>query len=255
MNTISRRELLAMSAPITAGLVASGLPAIGSKKEIENASERLKLMVVGGHPDDPETACGGIMSRYARNGHEVVSVYLTRGERGIKGKTFPEAAVIREGEARKACEIMGARPIFIDQINGYVELNGKRYDEMWKIIEEENPDIVITHWPIDTHPDHRVCSLLVYDSWLRSEKKFALYYLEVMTGAQSQNFSPTDYVDITEVIDIKHKACFQHVSQHIEENYFGSILHAKMEVFRGMEGGFKYAEAFVRQMQSKSVFL
>lgn len=255
MNMISRRELLAMSAPITAGLVTAGLPAIGSKKEKENTNERLKLMVVGGHPDDPETACGGIMARYAKNGHEVISVYLTRGERGIKGKTFPEAAVIREEEARKACKIMGARPIFVGQINGYVELNRKRYDEMWQIIEEEDPDIVITHWPIDTHPDHRICSLLVYDSWLRSDKKFALYYLEVMTGAQSQNFNPTDFVDITEVIDLKHKACFQHVSQHIEENYFGSILHGKMEVFRGMEGGFKYAEAFVRQMQSKSVML
>jgi LmbE family N-acetylglucosaminyl deacetylase len=255
MKKFSRRKLLAMSAPITAGLMTTGISASGLEKREKGNNERLKLMVVGGHPDDPETACGGIIARYAKNGHEVVSVYLTRGERGIPGKIFPEAAVIREEEGRKACKIMGARPVFMDQINGYVELNNKRYDEMWKIIEEEDPDIVITHWPIDTHPDHRVCSLLVYESWLRSDKRFALYYFEVESGSQTQNFNPTDYVDITDVIDIKHEACFQHVSQHIKETYYTSILHGKMEVFRGMEGGFKFAEAFVKQMQSKNVVL
>lgn len=255
MNILSRRDLLKMSAPITAGLVTAGLPAIGSKKENENKSERLKLMVVGGHPDDPETACGGIMARYAKNGHEVVAVYLTKGERGIKGKTYPEAAIIRAAEAEKACDILGARAVYVGQINGGAEFNYDRCDEMREIIEKEDPDIVLTHWPIDTHEDHRICSMLVYDAWLRLDGKFPLYYFEVMTGAQSQNFNPTDFVDITDVIDIKHKACFQHVSQHIEENYFGSLLHAKMEVFRGMEGGFKYAEAFVKQMRSKSVML
>ncbi len=253
MKKISRRKLLEISAPVTAGLMGTGLPVMGF--EGKRQKTKLKLMVVGGHPDDPETACGGIMSLYSRNGHEVVSVYLTRGERGIRGKTFPEAAIIRENEARKACEIMGARPVFVGQINGYVELNRKRYDEMWRIIEREDPDIVITHWPIDTHPDHRICSLLVYESWLRSDKKFAFYYFEVMTGEQSQNFHPTDYVDITNVIDTKHKACFQHVSQHIEEDYYGSLLHGQMEIFRGMEAGVKYAEAFVRQMQSREVVL
>ncbi len=253
MKKISRREVMKMAAPLTAGLTGAGLPEMAPEEKKPN--KKLKLMVVGGHPDDPETACGGIMSLYSKEGHEVVSVYLTRGERGIRGKTFPEAAVIRENEGRKACEIMGARPVFMDQINGYVELNRKRYDEMWRIIKREDPDIVITHWPVDTHPDHRVCSLLVYESWLRSDKKFAFYYFEVETGAQTQNFNPTDYVDITDVIDLKHKACFQHVSQHIEEDYYGSLLHGEMEIFRGMESGFKYAEAFVRHWQSKSVVL
>jgi LmbE family N-acetylglucosaminyl deacetylase len=77
-----------------------------------------------------------------------------------------------------------------------------------------------------------------------------------MTGEQSQNFNPTDFVDITEVIDIKHEACYQHVSQHIKEDYMnGRILHDKMEIFRGMEGGSKYAEAFIRQMKSKHALI
>ncbi len=90
--------------------------------------------------------------------------------------------------------------------------------------------------------------VLVYDAWLMLGYKSVLFYGEVMTGVQSQNFSPTDYVDITGVVDQKHKACFVHVSQEIEKTYGES--HGKMEVFRGMESGFGYAEAFIRQVKS-----
>ncbi len=227
MKKLSRRQLLAMSAPLSAGLVAMGSPvtaALAGKTPKEN---HLKLMVAGAHPDDPETGCGGTMARYAKNGHEVVAVYLTRGEAGIPGKSHDEAAKIRTAEAEKACSIIGARPVFATQIDGATEITAKRYDEMRAIIEREDPDIVLTHWPVDTHRDHRICSLLVYDAWLSLGRRFALYYFEVMTGAQTQNFHPTDYVDITEVVDVKHRACYQHVSQHIEEEYDTGLLHGK----------------------------
>ncbi len=252
MNKISRRKSIKMSATIAAGLVAVSLPAQSFEK---SKVKPLKLLVVGAHPDDPETGCGGIISTYVKNGHEVVSVYLTRGESGIPGKTHDEAAVIRTDEAKKACKIFGVRPVFMNQIDGNTTLDAERYADMRSIIEKENPDIVITHWPIDSHRDHRICSLLVYDAWLNSGSSFALYYFEVMTGVQTQNFNPTDYVDITDVIDIKHKGCYQHVSQHVKEGYFNDLLHGKMEVFRGMEEGFEYAEAFVKQMKSKKMAL
>jgi len=87
-----------MSAPITAGLVVGSLP---SQALAEKIVDRLKLLVVGAHPDDPETGCGGIMAKYVKNGHEVVSVYLTLGEGGISSKTNAEAAAIRTEEAKK----------------------------------------------------------------------------------------------------------------------------------------------------------
>ena len=73
-------------------------------------------------------------------------------------------------------------------------------------------------------------SLLVYDSWQRTKHKFALYYFEVMTGEQTQNFHPTDYVDITATEAVKRRACFAHKSQGPEEFY---AWHEKMSRFRG----------------------
>ena len=99
----------------------------------------------------------------------------------------------------------------------------------------------------------QACSLLVYDAWLRSGKRFSLYFFEVMSGQQSQNFNPTDYVDIGAVVEIKHKACFAHESQLIRESYGDD--HGKMEVFRGMESGCEFAEAFIHHVQSPKISL
>ena len=218
-----------------------------------HTKEKLKILVIGAHPDDPETGCGGTMALYSESGHEVVAVYLTRGERGISDKSQGEAAEIRTKEAIEACKILQAIAIFVGQIDGECEISVDRYDAFRKIIEAENPDIVFTHWPIDSHRDHRVCSLLTYDAWMNSGKKFALYYYEVMTGSQTQNFHPTDYVNITATINQKHAACFTHISQGIEQSYPRN--HGMMEKFRGMEYGCRFAEAYVKHAQSHTAVL
>src|SRR5436305_12673252 len=88
---------------------------------------RLRVIVVGGHPGDPEAGCGGTVANYADQGHEVTVLYLTRGEAGVAGKGAGEAADMRMAEAREACRILKAKPVFADQIDGATELNEARY--------------------------------------------------------------------------------------------------------------------------------
>jgi LmbE family N-acetylglucosaminyl deacetylase len=248
MKSVTRRRLLGQAANL-AGALAAGVHA---GKAAWAAPSQLRVVIAGAHPDDPETGCGGTIARFADVGHEVVILYLTRGERGIKGKTYEEAGRIRTAEAQKACEILKARPVFAGQVNGKVEVNYTRYDEFLKLLQGEQPDVVFTHWPIDTHEDHRATSVLVYDAWLRMERKFALYYFEVMTGLQTSQFSPTHYVDITATESRKRTACFAHASQNPEEFY---AVHDQMNRCRGMEILSKYAEAFIHHAQSPEVAL
>ena len=249
MGRITRREMIRISGSSVMGTML-GVPRLNSLagEESKERGNKLKVVVVGAHPDDPETGCGGLMSLYTNEGHEVISAYLTRGEAGIPGKSHAEAAGIRTGEALRACEILKARAEFLGQVDGSCEVTEARYAAMHDFIERENPDVLFTHWPIDSHRDHRVCSILVYDAWLNLGKKSALYYFEVMTGVQSQNFSPTNYADIGLVIDRKHAACFAHVSQDIQGEYPKS--HGLMEKFRGLEANCSYAEGYVRHSQS-----
>ena len=205
-----------------------------------------KVLVIGAHPDDPGSMCAGTMLKLKAMGAEVVAVYLTSGEAGIVGKTHEQARTIRQAEARKACEVLGVRAVFLTQTDGNAEVNKERYAEMKALIEAEQPDMVITHWPIDSHRDHRVCSILVYDAWRMTGRGFDLYYSEVMTGMQTQNFTPTLWVDITDYRDKKIEAYLCHESQELE----GAVkeYHDTMERMRGMECQAKYAEAFVQQL-------
>jgi LmbE family N-acetylglucosaminyl deacetylase len=254
MTIHTRRQFLTNTVPLTIGTAIGLTSASALGNSTSNSSEKkLKIVVIGAHPDDPETICGGVMALYANAGHEVVSVYLTNGEAGIEGKSYEESAKIRTSEALTACDILKVRPVFIGQIDGNCEITRESYTPLLDLFKMEEPDIILTHWPIDSHRDHRICSILVYDAWLNLGRKSALYYCEAMTGVQSQNFAPTDYMDITAVIKQKHNACFAHVSQKMEETY--KDHHGKMETFRGMEYGCDYAEAFVRHVKSPAVYL
>jgi N-acetylglucosamine malate deacetylase 1 len=229
---ITRRSLL------EAGAAAGLLPLVAAAGVQER--KKLKVIAAGGHPDDPESGAGGTIARYSDLGHETVNLYLTRGEAGIKGKTHEEAAAIRSAEIEKACAVLKCRARFVGQIDGATEVSPARYDEFRKILEEEKPDVVLTHWPVDTHRDHRAISLIVFD---------AFYYFEVNLGSQTQTFHPTHFVDITPVEARKKEACYCHQSQ--DPPGFYDRYHEPMARLRGMEGGFKAAEAFVRHSQSR----
>jgi LmbE family N-acetylglucosaminyl deacetylase len=241
----SRRRFVKQTAT---GIGLLSLPSLLSAKP--TAAEKIKIVCVGGHPDDPESGCGGTLARFAAAGHAVTIIYLTRGEAGISGKSHGEAADIRTREATEACKILGTKPLFAGQIDGDSMMNNEWVKKLQSMLAEEKPDIVFTHWPIDSHKDHQIASLLTIQCWMRSEKKFDLYFFEVCTGLQTMVFKPTDYVDISETKEQKKKAVYCHVSQDPPGIY--QCGHAAMEEFRGRELGVVAAEAYVHMTGLKN---
>jgi LmbE family N-acetylglucosaminyl deacetylase len=214
------------------------------------AARRLNILCVGGHPDDPESGCGGTLARYAALGHNVAIVYLTRGEAGVAGKSHDEASSIRTAECEASCKILGAKPVFAGQIDGATVVDARAADSLGRLIAAEQPHVVLTQWPIDTHLDHQAASILTYRVWLAGGRRFQLFYYEVDLGAQTMGFHPTDFVDITSVREKKKAALFAHKSQDGEGIY--RQHHQVMEEFRGREGGSGAAEAFVRLSRAGS---
>jgi LmbE family N-acetylglucosaminyl deacetylase len=213
------------------------------EENVADASRPLRIVCVGAHPDDPESGCGGTLARYTAVGHSVTVIYLTRGEAGIPGKSHEEAAAIRTAEAEAACKILGAKPVFAGQIDGATEVTHKTADALAKLLTEEKPDVVFTHWSIDTHFDHQAASMLTIRAYLAARPRWLLYFFEVNSGSQTLGFMPTAYVDITATRDKKKQALFAHKSQNGERIYRDH--HEVMETFRGRELGVAAAEAFV----------
>src|SRR6266550_1891980 len=235
---LSRRGFVKQSALVAAATLP--LPAAGNAAH--NAS--LKVVCIGAHPDDPESGCGGTLARYAALGHVVTIVYLTRGERGIDGKSLDEAARIRSAECEAACRIIGAKPAFFGQIDGATEVTRAQVDAMQRLLAAQAPDVLFTHWPVDTHMDHQVASILTIRAWMAGgSRPPLLYFFEVNTGSQTEGFFPNTYVDVSPVLDQKKRALFAHVSQ--DGQGIWREHHEVMAAWRGREVGIAAAEAFV----------
>ncbi len=247
---LTRRKLLISAGIAMSGLstaaprVSEGIANVGHGKD--RAFRKLKIIICGGHPGDPEYGCGGTVARMTALGHEVVLLYLNNGA------WPPTPAPVRVKEAATACKILKARPAYAAQINGHAIVDAFHYDDFLKIIAKENPDAVLTQWPIDNHPDHRAIFNLTYNAWQKLEKKFALYYYEVSDGEDTSMFRPDEYVDISAVEPRKKAACYAHASQSPDRYY---ALQDQVARFRGLEGGFARAEAFARHPHSPAGLL
>ena len=214
------------------------------------AAPRMKIVVAGGHPGDPECGCAGTIARYAGLGNEVVLLYLNRGEGYCNGADPSQCGTVRTAEAEKACKILKARAAFAGQIDGKAILDNAHYDEFRRVLDAEKADLILVHWSLDRHRDHRAISALTLDAWIRSGRKAALYFYEV--ADDTMMFTPTEFVDISSVEADRRAACYAHTSQQPDKWY---PKQTELTRFRGTQSGFGQAEAFLRHWESRTAML
>lgn len=205
-------------------------------------SHSLNIVCIGAHPDDPETGCGGTLARLANEGHRVTIVYLTRGESGIRNGDPVATSQLRTAEAIRGATLLGAEALFANQIDGATSTERATSQAFTALLASLDPDVVFTHWPLDTHRDHRNAAQLAYEAWESLGEFFTLAYYEVMTGIQTHHFEPNCFVDTSSTSEQKRAAIYTHVCQNPDRFY---PYHVKMEQERGSEAGVKRAEAFV----------
>ena len=81
MISMSRRGLLGRTGLLGGPFaVATEGASLLRTDEVRQERGKLKVIVTGGHPGDPEYGCGGTIARYSDLGHEVVLLYLNNGE-------------------------------------------------------------------------------------------------------------------------------------------------------------------------------
>ena len=246
---MTRRRLLQQTALLGTAFAAA-TPSVAAEPVAPATVSKLRIVVAGGHPGDPEYGCGGTIARLADLGHDVALLYLNRGD-PAETATRPPSPV-RTAEATAACRILKARPLFAGQIDGHAIVDAAHYEAFLKQLEAERPDAVFTHWPIDNHADHRSMTMLVYEAWRKMGRRFALYFYEVSNGEDTVQFVPTHRVDIGPTESRKRQACFAHASQEPERYY---TLQESVTRMRGIESGHRHAEAFAHHVQSPEIAL
>jgi LmbE family N-acetylglucosaminyl deacetylase len=193
---------------------------------------RVHIVVIGAHPDDAETGCGGTIAKLTGDGHRVTIIYLTRGEAGIRGGHHATTARVRTAEALAGARLLGARAVFANQVDGKTSADKDDCARFTELLRSLRPDAVLTHWPHDTHLDHRNTAKLTRTAWETLGRVFTLIYYEVMTGIQTYDFQPNLYVDASPTEEQKRAAIYAHVCQRPDRFY---PYHVQMERRRAEE--------------------
>src|SRR5262249_4892872 len=129
-------------------------------------AKKLRVVVFGGHPDDPESGAGGLVALLTPQGHEVLLAYGTafRDDRRVFDR--PEGAARRE-VAFAGWQVLGATPKFFPYAHEKLVADEPTLKAVSAWLYEVKPDVVVTHWPLDTHPNHHVVSSLVWQCYQR----------------------------------------------------------------------------------------
>ncbi len=222
----------------------------------------MRILAVGCHPDDVEVACSGTLAKCVKRGDKVIVCHASSGNLGHVVIPPDELKIMRAEEARKAGAMAGIEVIYggFDDLEIY-DNNKTARDKMVDVIKYANPDVIITHDPNDYMPDHTAVSRLVFDASFTATlpnykskykdpaKLVPIYYMDTLAGV---GFQPTDYVDVTDEIDLKIQMLECHASQLVWMREHDGIDFADMvrtcSRYRGYQCGAEYAEAF-RQCQ------
>ena len=127
-------------------------------------TDRLKLLILGAHPDDAEYHAGGLATIYRRLGREVRMVSLTNGQAGHYRRPPDELAQLRRQEAAAAGRVIGAEYVTWDIPDGELTADLATRHRVIREIRNFGPDLLLTHRPYDYHPDHRAAGQLVQDA-------------------------------------------------------------------------------------------
>lgn len=218
----------------------------------------MNVLAIGAHPDDIEIACSGTLAKCVKRGDRVIVCHASTGNLGHVLIPPDELTKIRAEEARKAGRLAGIEVIggMFDDLDIF-DNNKTARDRIVDVIKYADPDFIVTHNPDDYMPDHTAVSRLVFDAsftatlpnyaskYKKPAKSVPLYYMDTLAGV---NFQPTEYVDISEEIDLKMEMLNCHASQLVWMKEHDGIDFADMvktcSRYRGYQCGAGFAEGF-----------
>jgi len=203
------------------------------------------VLVLAAHPDDVEILAAGTLSRLRKFGFEIFLGHMTFGDKG--GIQDPASlSATRKKEAESSAALIGAT--VVGRLCGDLELysNDAFVEQVYEIIKEIKPDVILTHRTNDYHPDHRITGELVLRVVREKSFKTSVWFMDAIGGV---DFIPTKYVDITHERELKDEMIMCHESQMAwmsqARNTNMVYMAQSLDRWRGMQSGFEYAEGFM----------
>jgi 4-oxalomesaconate hydratase len=227
-----------------------------------------KLLVIGAHSADFLWRAGGTIALVTSQGGSATVIALSYGERGESGELWkePDQTIenvkrIRHEQASAAAGTLGADFRCLDLGDYPLDVTDKGMDELVELFCELEPDIVLTHTPLDPfNPDHPVACQAVQKARLLASgagvasafKRITppdLYFFEPHQP-ELCDFTPNTFVDITPVMEKKRKAMAGMQAQSYLQSYYTELASRRGNHARRISGmqEVEFAEAMQRTL-------
>jgi LmbE family N-acetylglucosaminyl deacetylase len=205
----------------------------------------MKLLAIGAHLDDIEIGCGGTLAQAVRSGWETHMLVLSHSDYSdLDGTVFrTDDQGMREG--KEAARRLGGVEL---EVLGFptkqIPYDFHVVEAIEVSLRRVKPDVILTHWPHDTHQDHRATSL----ASISAARYFnSILFYEPMTpsGRSYSPFRPQVYVAVPpDAVQAKRESLLAHESQY--QKYGDIWLDAVIArgVHRGYEIGVGHAECY-----------
>ena len=203
----------------------------------------MNILVIAPHPDDEVLGMGGTIKKLSRKNKIILCVVSEGATAQYKDKKMIK---VRRDSCKKTAKILGiSQTVFLDypdmRLNlSHLDINKK----LEEIIEKYKPEIVYTAPKNDLNLDHQVVfsSTLVACRPKSGVKQILCYEIQ---GNTKVPFVPNVFENIEKEFSYKIKG-FKMYKSEIEEfpNPRSIIAIENLAIMRGIESGFKKAEAF-----------
>ena len=219
-----------------------------------------KLLIIAAHPDDEVLGCGGLISLLNQKDYQVRIVFLAEGSSVRFEEDGFESEIIDAIKKREYCALSALKKLGVNKENIHFSMRKCCKLDTYPILEltkeienhiaEFKPTCLITHNQYDANIDHRKCYEASLPA-LRPVKKNSISLamsFEIISSTEwnyHNPFSANYFIDISDVIEDKIKACLEYHGEIHKSNHSRSIDTIKtLAAYRGQQAGYSYAEAF-----------
>lgn len=222
------------------------------------------IMAIGGHVGDAELTAGGVLASMSLEGHKIITVALTGGEKGNPPNIDVETYRIqKEKEAKEFAEMLNGIAVVLPYKDGELPDNDEVRFIVADLIRKHKPNVIITHWKNSMHKDHELTHRIVKDAQFYAgvsgfKREFEPHYAAGPFYAENwedpEGFHPYYYVKVSkEGFALWQKAISKHWFTVNSKSFKYKEYYEGLMAVRGKEARTDYAVAFDVEYTSKKI--
>lgn len=200
----------------------------------------MKILILAPHTDDGELGCGGAIAKFIEENHDIYYAAFSLCEQSV-----PEGRPknILEVEVKTAIKVLGIKLenllLYKYKVRYFSNERQSILDDLIKIRNKINPDLVFMPSINDIHQDHSVISTEA----TRAFKHSSILGYEMVWN--NLTFSTTSFIKLDKRhIDKKVEALSCYTSQGNIRKYMNREFIESLARIRGVQIASEYAESF-----------